>query len=700
MPEWKTLYAEEAAQQFAESGKVQNIGGVTVADDSPSQGTWRKRKGVLFEHKNLEKGYQKGKDKFLMKLYLFVSDDGAKLLNVYRKIQPRSDEFFIFLENDEDKNTGQVMRVATGSKIKKYADADLLYQWINSEYEISRTQLVSLINEGLSSDFLFQKAFEWVGETYLEAKSFSNEISIAGWSKIIGLFENAFRYEESDWNHEHAEYSPPFLLYHQVKEKKWSVNTLQRAALLGTGLVTAATTAGYVIDAQTSLVRQINKQYTEISSTFQTFIAASDLIPEVFRGYLIATHETFDSIFTSLLNFLKQEGEFIQQLFQIEGQLLNAFLCGVLNGILDMISGLFYLMKLFYQGMNEVENKVKDIPILIETALELYDNYQKGVKGFNWDQYFKEMLAPLKELANLGFSGIWEKFKGLNMTEIAYYTGYVTINILEVFIPYAALAKGLEAFGDAGKFVGKAIQFYEEIFAAIGMAFSVVGKKFASAIDQVIYLVQELTRMLSKGVDEVLKFIREVVERIKRWLDDVRIKEFLDGGTHRSPLLKTVSKILDNAPLFIKNAEKAIQRSENEILYIWKEGLENLEPITSNLVRKVKLTKEQVKNLKDAIVTHNHPSSSSMSLADIERFLEHGIKELRVIGKDGSLYSLKRIKKIGFFEKRNMVSKARKLVVEEISSSGESLSKSQFRYKVVDKIIELLDTKVKYVEYT
>ena len=59
----------------------------------------------------------------------------------------------------------------------------------------------------------------------------------------------------------------------------------------------------------------------------------------------------------------------------------------------------------------------------------------------------------------------------------------------------------------------------------------------------------------------------------------------------------------------------------------------------------VKFTPEEVSNMKNTTLTHNHPSSSTFSWQDIQMLVKHDLAEIRAVAKDGGVvYSLKRNK--------------------------------------------------------
>jgi hypothetical protein len=56
--------------------------------------------------------------------------------------------------------------------------------------------------------------------------------------------------------------------------------------------------------------------------------------------------------------------------------------------------------------------------------------------------------------------------------------------------------------------------------------------------------------------------------------------------------------------------------------------------------RSVTFTPEEVEKLRGGVLTHNHPSSSSFSDDDVQLAVLKGLREIRAVGRDGSLYRL------------------------------------------------------------
>jgi hypothetical protein len=54
----------------------------------------------------------------------------------------------------------------------------------------------------------------------------------------------------------------------------------------------------------------------------------------------------------------------------------------------------------------------------------------------------------------------------------------------------------------------------------------------------------------------------------------------------------------------------------------------------------VNFTPDEIEKLKGAVLTHNHPTSGPLSDDDVFLAVHRGLREIRAVGRDGSLYQL------------------------------------------------------------
>jgi hypothetical protein len=119
-------------------------------------------------------------------------------------------------------------------------------------------------------------------------------------------------------------------------------------------------------------------------------------------------------------------------------------------------------------------------------------------------------------------------------------------------------------------------------------------------------------------------------------LDDKRLAPLLNAG--KSGI--TFPKELVDADLAM--AERIIGTNEDfETLVIFGKNGAARAIITAGQGASVSFNAKEAKLLAGAVVTHNHPSGSSLSRADIIEMRKNNIKELRAVGvTDGMTYSM------------------------------------------------------------
>jgi len=203
--------------------------------------------------------------------------------------------------------------------------------------------------------------------------------------------------------------------------------------------------------------------------------------------------------------------------------------------------------------------------------------------------------------------------------------------------------------------------------------------------------------------------LQELFEKVSKeivdwFLKNKKILSLYEGsGVFRSRLAKVVAMALDDAPKIIRQYERAFLETKEllrkEMAAILQENGEVIAAISDGLADSVNLSK-YLKKLKNAVVTHNHPSGSSLSPGDIKMFMDHGIQEVRAIAMtDGTVFSLKRIGKLTATEIRDVQIAVRN-AVEELTKNGKVEKYALERFKADMYIRELKKTgKIEYIRY-
>ena len=193
----------------------------------------------------------------------------------------------------------------------------------------------------------------------------------------------------------------------------------------------------------------------------------------------------------------------------------------------------------------------------------------------------------------------------------------------------------------------------DNVAAAAGKAEVLAGK----VKNKAIALLDDIISFVNKSYAELKKFFDDLFRKIKDWLlkkkDAVKqevskilekfntkfVYNVLEEGVFRSKLARALAASYDNVSPLIKKLEERIAKYEFEHAAILKDG--KVELINGSKPSEVSFNLRQSLKMRNAIVTHNHPSGGSLSAADIRMFLRQGIQELRVKCPDGSVFSLK-----------------------------------------------------------
>lgn len=106
------------------------------------------------------------------------------------------------------------------------------------------------------------------------------------------------------------------------------------------------------------------------------------------------------------------------------------------------------------------------------------------------------------------------------------------------------------------------------------------------------------------------------------------------GGSEQRAVVERVV----NQPLAV--AEKAIHRAEVENVAIYKDGKQVA--VSNGSGQEVVFSKEELKLMKGAVLTHNHPQGTSFSRADLQLIKQRKLAEIRAVANyDDMTYSIK-----------------------------------------------------------
>ncbi|WP_445710505.1 hypothetical protein [Flavobacterium sp.] len=167
-----------------------------------------------------------------------------------------------------------------------------------------------------------------------------------------------------------------------------------------------------------------------------------------------------------------------------------------------------------------------------------------------------------------------------------------------------------------------------------------------------------------------------------------------DNGTayNSSKYATKVSKLTDNASQKIKDFEIIHSNSSLENALIYNPETKLADFWTSDLPDKINFPQKLIMKMRKAVVTHNHPGGSGLSIPDIEMFLQGNLHEIRAVTPDGSVFSVKN-KSLSGKEMQSFAKDIQKINLDYAKKGGS-------RQDEFDEIYNLIKDKIEYLHYT
>ncbi|XRE43158.1 hypothetical protein ACIVBQ_001362 [Tenacibaculum discolor] len=232
-----------------------------------------------------------------------------------------------------------------------------------------------------------------------------------------------------------------------------------------------------------------------------------------------------------------------------------------------------------------------------------------------------------------------------------------------------------------------------------------------------VFLKDKLSKT-AKELVENPKFEKSLDDLVKKGdLDEVgkkkvlkEISELAEGiGDYSARLAKRVKKSLDKAPSEIKQFENEFKSKKEEWGGVFNKRTKFKAHHTSNLEEEITWPSYILNNIKNCIVTHNHPKGTGLSIDDLKFFMSNRLVELRAIGPDGSVFSLKNgkildennIKFINYGDELEVLAEKIEAIEEkyEFVYSISVGNTSRIDAKVFNEIFDLIKDKVTYIHY-
>lgn len=422
--------------------------------------------GIYFKDVNKNSTYEAEFDKKLGDIRLFISTDGAYLLEAHKSLSIQSNEIAIFLEIPEgDIFSDNILLIKAGENAQEYAKAVLNSKFINEKNQLTSDQVTKLLESLATGKSFWEQIVFTINEIEGYIKEKVTEIAINVFSEIADFFGETIRVEEKTWNAGHPDY------------------------VLG--------------EIENDIIGFLQDK----SNRIEKFISENDYLPEWAKSIIRIPKKLIDKIIKGIMDFFDKAGE------------IWAFICGLWNGLVDLISGIFELLKLIFQGINAYEDYKNNEEYYKSLAVEYLDNALQALLKLDWSEVIIKALTAYIELGVYIFTElpgqVWDRLSTLNKTEIQYYEGYIVFNILEFLLPPLKLAK----LAKLSK-VEKVVDFFEGFAVKTGKAVKLVKQEAKKVAEIFFKVIADFITILRKGTKEVVKFIDDFYAIVRKWLEE------------------------------------------------------------------------------------------------------------------------------------------------------------------------------------
>lgn len=507
---------------------------------------------------------------FAFRVVVFSSTEATKLKECFDVSQPFDNEIFIFIEdNKNDSASGTYGAINISPKIITTLNSQnrLAYDVKDNKNiydelkkiipELTNDQIKSLLHNGYIEDTRINAIKTWLKI----ASFFSSGIDVIFpglgiltndlvrkatsdvLAEVIEKIEEA-RLEEYRWQptapktengeaDKNYNYQP---LISADEKDNATINIAQFSSLLQKKL-----------DEQDAFV----KAKLKISQKFDEKGEPNNLLEFLYRNYFKAYKVAKSTISK------------IQELSDIEilkygVKAYNALLCGVWNGLVDAVSGLFAMVKMIYDGITLGKDFVQNIDKYLPTLLEQFDEAIQAIEKLSFTEIAKYIYGKLKEV-NLTFDPI----------ACAYFIGYAYGFILSLIIEVII---GIIVSGGSLSIAAIVNGLVETIFGIFRLGFS-AAKGVAKAIRTFSRFVVKSIEDVIKGFQELLNFLKKGWDYIKKIIDDTfkDVKKILDeqSSIFIKRLPSNLGKFVD---LLTKNFPQVQRRIVNGLLVIEFKG--------------------------------------------------------------------------------------------------------------------------------
>lgn len=516
-----TLALEEGLKEFLENG-------ILIYIDSDNLDSYILPTTVVDGRLNpqIEKQF---KD---FKLVVFMHVDGVKINRYNKVIEPAADELVILLEvNDAGNYFGSVMYAKVGANLKRrdWPLSDIFIDLDNREANISKRDLqVLLTKANFASKATLFSAFSKLIAT-IRGFAFNKVMNFLASITELALADGIreLKILEKFWNPEDPAYTKRYVsegIYLLLQEKA-------RAE------VSLAEMIDPVINAACTALTAAGKQ------DLGSMLGKVKGVPPKLRKFMTEASIAINDETAKIISFLKASREDLARIIlQCGVEFANGLICGLINGFLEAVAGIFDLFALILRVAGALSkgwftNKLE----VFLNFKEMLENFLEAIKLYKLFDYVKllfdipsgifKAILDSKIDINEVTAFLSVQFGKVSAAKVGYAIGYIIGTIIEVVLEVIATGGVAAAV--------KIVEYTQKLFTGVANATKHAFKAARGVTLDIATTIQTSLSMLfdslRKGtaIDDLKKWIDELILEIKKVLGLVdentsKIKEAID----------------------------------------------------------------------------------------------------------------------------------------------------------------------------
>lgn len=425
---------------------------------------------------------------------IFVTRNGAYLMDQHKKCEPDDKEIVVFLEIDDSTNLfGSVMLIKSGTNTGNInlPFSEMLAFARSKRVNLPSSDIVELIKSGTfkAKDSLAERLVNLVRNALGFIADFPREAAAKVNVGVIIFFEKLL-IEDQSWNSEIEGYDALFTP--DIKD------ILKKSGKL-------------IDDVESGVMDMLEVLKTALPTSLYNKI--SKYLRKMIRGM------------DNFLNDLKESE--IVSFFEGSLEMLNAYLCGLINSVIDFVKGIFEMIGILLSIIGTAKELRDDAFYYLSLVGEMFENLISMIADFDMGKFLKESFNATVEMAKKVYAFLKDPNISinipdftLNVSKIGYICGYA-IGLAATIIIDALLTGGTKAVADLVKALANFVKKPGAILReTLGQTFRTIKETMNLIVEKIISFMSEMATSLKNGGKKLIADFRKFVDDVLKWLEE------------------------------------------------------------------------------------------------------------------------------------------------------------------------------------